>query len=330
MSDPGHYDPEHASCSAKCAPLSEKLPHQEKLPESYALGDRLRWDAPWVDVSLWAELPFWLMMNNAALSIEVSGHTFPVSTHDNYFELFFGEVTDSRSQVGYRGPFKKRDELSEATRQAMAAHPEADYMWRKCKTVVKIGSRCSEDVWNAVMEEPSPRNREGRLYIAELCRAHVPVLNCLVQNYRLATYDYFAFEVAPWDVPAWNVDRGRNSVSTNIVGYRQWDYKPAVVDASKKPTVYRLIDAEDLRKQVPIPPTPGELELLDALNLMERGDYSGAVRRVTTAIEVVVEHVVGKAIESAKGKREAEKFLSDTRMRFDKRVSIYQSSLVSG
>jgi hypothetical protein len=36
----------------------------------------------------------------------------------------------------------------------------------------------------------------------------------------------------------------------------------------------------------------GELELLDAVNLMERGDYSGAVRRIITAIEAELESVL--------------------------------------
>jgi hypothetical protein len=34
--------------------------------------------------------------------------------------------------------------------------------------------------------------------------------------------------------------------------------------------------------------TPAELELLDGRALMERGDYTGAIRRTTTALEVVV------------------------------------------
>lgn len=97
-----------------------------------------------------------------------------------------------------------------------------------------------------------------------------------------------------------------------------------VEDPSKKPEVYKLIDASDFRNQVSPVATPGELELLDALNLMERGDYSGAVRRVTTAIEVIVEDVAGKAVEAANGKPAAEKFLKDTRMRFEDRIKMYQ------
>jgi hypothetical protein len=58
---------------------------------------------------------------------------------------------------------------------------------------------------------------------------------------------------------------------------------------------------------------------------MERGDYSGAVRRVTTAIEVVVEAVVGKEIERAEGNAVATNFLNATRMNFKRRIDKYQS-----
>jgi hypothetical protein len=69
-----------------------------------------------------------------------------------------------------------------------------------------------------------------------------------------------------------------------LVPYRGWDDRP--------PEMFHLIDGEQLHDQLNTESTPGEFELLDALNLIERGDYSGAVRRVTTAIEVVVEAVL--------------------------------------
>lgn len=53
------------------------------------------------------------------------------------------------------------------------------------------------------------------------------------------------------------------------------------------------------------PISPGELELMDALNLMQRGDYSGAVRRVTTAIEVAVEAAVEQDVSAQDGEEAA-------------------------
>jgi hypothetical protein len=57
---------------------------------------------------------------------------------------------------------------------------------------------------------------------------------------------------------------------------------------------------------------------------MERGDYSGAVRRITTALEVIVESVVSKAVELAEGKKSAAKFLKDTETNFPRRVEKYE------
>jgi hypothetical protein len=297
------------------------------LPEHYAIGDSLNWDAPWIDVRLWTELPFWLMVNNSTVPIECGGHEFAIAIHDNYFELFFGEATDSRTTVGYRGPLKKRENLPQTVKQAMDQHPNGSYMWRKCKTYLKVESRCNEDVWNAARKDEVPRANEVKLYLSKLCRGHIPVINKLIQKYRLTTYDYFAFEVAPWDVPRWFIEREGHAIHATIHNYREWDVKPLLFnlkDPSEKPKVYNFIEADELRNQIQVVATPGELELLDALNLMERGDYSGAVRRITTAIEVVVEHVAGKAMEAAHGKQAAEKFLNSTRMRFDERHKTYQ------
>jgi hypothetical protein len=69
--------------------------------------------------------------------------------------------------------------------------------------------------------------------------------------------------------------------------------------------------------------TPGELELLDAINLMERGNYSDAVRRITTAIEVVVEAVTGDLVEQHEGKQAAAKFLKNTMTNFPRRIAKY-------
>ena len=306
------------------------------LPQKFAPGDDLNWNAPWIDVRLWVELPFWLMLDNTTVPVEIEGHEFEVAVHDNYFELYGRLVTDSRSSVCYRGPLKKLDDLSDDIKKLRKSKLDIPFMWRKCKTVLKIATRCNEEVWGSAIAERKLRESTVRLYLEELCKAHVPVVNRLVQSYRLATYYYFAFEVAPWDVPRWWIERGGHAVSSLLVPYRGWDMKPVLykrgtysfkppVGPTRPPTVYQMIRGEDLRKQVSATATPGEFELLDAMNFMERGDYSGAVRRYTTAIEVVVEAMVGEKIEAVQGKRDAEKFLKATRTKFDRRVSKYEA-----
>lgn len=300
---------------------------QISVPSHYTIGDSLDWAPPWIDVELWVELPFWLMVENATIQVQLEGHTFPIGIHDNYFNLYAEEVTDSQFSVLYRGPKKNQEELPKQLRDAIMQKADASLMWRKSKTYLKVGTRCNEDVWKAAGTKEIPRMNEAKRYLSELCRAHIPVINKLIQAYRLATYDYFAYEVAPWDVPHWSINHNGSGVSSTLVCYRDWDGKPFTfpMSAPEKATIYQLIPAEGLQNQISFASSPGELELLDALNLMERGDYSSAVRRITTAIEVIVEAVAEKAVEAAKGKAAAEKFLKDTRMRFDQRLKTYQT-----
>jgi hypothetical protein len=281
---------------------------------SWGLGQELNWDAPWVDVCLRVELPFWLMVDNTTISIEVGGHTFPVALHGETFELHGKWISDSKEGVAYQGPLKKNEDLSENIQKILRENPDLNILWRKCKTVLKITTRCNEDVWKRA-QAGGEHVRPVSLYLEELCRAHMPVVNRLIQGYRLATYDYFAFEVAPWDVPYWHIERGARAVRCILFPYRGWDHRPMV----------QLIEGEQLQSNFTTEATPGEFELLDALNLIERGDYSGAVRRVTTAIEVVVEAVLERALITAEGNAAAAKFLKDTRRDFLRRVTKYES-----
>ena len=78
-------------------------------------------------------------------------------------------------------------------------------MSRKCKTVLRIHSDCNKDVLAASREKD--RQKEcGLCFISQsFCEAHFDIVNRLIQQYRLATYDYFAYELSPWDIPIWFV-----------------------------------------------------------------------------------------------------------------------------
>ena len=49
-------------------------------------------------------------------------------------------------------------------------------------------------------------------YFAALCASLVPVVNEVILRYRLATYDFFPFEVSPWDVPVWFVQTAQGDL----------------------------------------------------------------------------------------------------------------------
>jgi hypothetical protein len=285
-------------------------------PENFLVGQDLDWQAPWIDVTLRVELPFWLMVDNVALPIDVAGCQFMVSLHGESFELHVGdELSDSKSFVAYHGPLKKREELSDQVQRLLRRRPKPSAQWRKCKTVLKIKSRCNEDVWNKGCVD-APFRPSVAIYLAELCRAHIPVVNRLINAYRLSTYDPFPFEVSPWDVPYWLIEHGTSQLSV-LVPYRGWDHVPRSLDqinGVKK--LYRLTEPGRLRAAIEQSATPGEFELLDAINLMERGNYSDAIRRITTAMEVIVEHLTSGMFQV--GKR--------NQVSFYRRLERYQST----
>jgi hypothetical protein len=293
-------------------------------PESFAVGQDLDWNAPWVEVTLRVELPFWLMVDNTTASINVGGHEFPVSLHGETFELHVGKISDSKEGAIYHGPIRKTEDLSSGIKELLRTRPELNPLWRKCKTTLKITSRCNEDVWNK-RTSGNPFRPSVALYLLCLCGAHIPVVNKLIQGYRLATYDHFVFEVAPWDVPYWYAERGENSALCNLLPYRGWDHKPVslIAEPDGRRHFYSLVEPSQLLERMSEIPTPGELELLDSINLMERGNYSDAVRRITTAIEVIIESVTGDLVEQYEGEQAAARFLKETRTNFPRRVTKY-------
>jgi hypothetical protein len=87
---------------------------------------------------------------------------------------------------------------------------------------------------------------------------------------------------------------------------------------------YKLIDVAELQSAMSIEPSAGEYELLDALNFMERGDYSDAVRRLTTAIEVQLESVLRQELLKLHPVAEVEKKLKASENDFPGRLRQYE------
>ena len=100
-------------------------------PENYSIDDEINWDAPWVDVCLRVELPFWLMVDNITLPIEVCGHIFPVRVHGESFELHGRFVTDSKESVAYQGRFKQKEELSNEIQNVLREESRAEHSLAK-------------------------------------------------------------------------------------------------------------------------------------------------------------------------------------------------------
>ena len=176
---------------------SPKIP---PTPSTYWVGQDLDWEATTLQVDLRVELPFWLMIPDCIQEVEVHGHKFKIEIKEGYIELYAGAIADSRFNCVYLGPQQKLSpELEKSIKEA-----DLPVLSRKCKTVLIIHSDCNEDVLLASNDTNNKRrNGSASLYLTSFCDAHIEVINHLIQQYRLSTYDYFPFEISPWDVPIW-------------------------------------------------------------------------------------------------------------------------------
>lgn len=286
-------------------------------PRSVTFGDTLDWASPLIPVDLLVELPFWLMIDDCELDLPLGPAQIPVRVHDKHREVYAGEVRDSRTTLVYRGP---RPELMHPDITRLAVEQGLVLAERPSRTVLRLGSTAHSDVFSAVSDSDEPatprRRLEAEAYLASLCEAHLQVVNDLIQRYRLATYDYFAYEVSPWDVPVWTVDAPSGGVTIRLLPYWDWDSKPTLVGPDRPggpdlpPRPFRFTDVATLLGTMPSDATPGELELLDARSLMERGDYTGAVRRTATALEAVVGWALAAALRDQHDEAEVQRRLS--------------------
>lgn len=289
--------------------------------QDFGVGDTINWDAAWENAVLWVELPFWLMVPDCSLTVDTSGHAYKVDVVSTFSELYAEEIRDSKSSCVYVGHFPPR--LDPALAQELEDQ-QAPILPRKCKTVLRIYSRCNADVFSAADEQDSRRSRDANYYLAALCEAHLAIVNQVIQHYRVATYDYFPHEVSPWDVPIWMVDSPRGFIRSLLLPYAGWDLKPQIGPMGGELQEYRLISPDELQNALSVSASPGELELLDARTLMERGDYSGAVRRITTALEVITEAVLADELRKKYSEEEVQRRLEASRNDYPGRVRQYE------
>lgn len=297
-----------------------KVDQPDNLPDSFDAFSDMDWHAACIPVVIFVELPYWLMVSDCTLEVEVNRFVFMVDIRNEYSELYAIEVRDSRRTRLHIGPTPAR--LSQETIREIEEN-KIPVLPRKCKTVLKIHSSCNEAVLAA--EEGVDRSANmAKFYLRAFCEAHLAVINKVVQQYRLSTYDYFPFEVSPWDIPVWLIDTPSSGVSVTLVNYAGWDRKPHVYKRPDQREEYSLITPTELQSGMGKVPTAGEFELLDALNRMERGDYSGAVRRITTAIEAVLEAVLRTELLKIYPETDVERRLDASQNDFPGRLRQYQ------
>lgn len=296
------------------------------IPESFTFGDGIDWSSKLEPIPLYVELPFWMMVPAGDLDVEWSGVTFRVNIMRSWMEVFAVEVLDSKLTVLHHGPLGKWTPPADVAENLAAK--EVPLISRPCKTIIRLNTRAHLSAFRDIDPEKEPPRAaaEQHAYWASLCEAHIPVLNELIQRYRLVSYDYFAYEVSAWDVPVWYLGYGDLARRTVLLPYNEWDSKPTLTRDGDKPGAplvtdeFRFAEVEDLAAATSRDATPGEFDLLDARGLLDRGDYTGAVRRIVTAIEAVTEWALRRELEKKYAESEVESKLSKTENDFPGRL----------
>ena len=138
-------------------------------------------------------------------------------------EVYLGEVTDSRATVIHQGPLLDEWQPSDEVAASLAGQ-DVSVLRRPCKTMLRLTSMPTPARPANWTERAIPRLRADQMvYRASLCEAHVPVVNELIQRYRLLTYDYFAHQVSAWDVPIWYVKHDGACYRASFLRCKEWD-----------------------------------------------------------------------------------------------------------
>jgi hypothetical protein len=252
----------------------------------------------------------------------VHGHGFEIEIRDDYMERYAPVICDSRSTCIYIGPSDPKS--FSPTLAKRLKRDKIPLMDRKCKTTLCIHSSCNKSVLELINQDKKPKHAASE-YLKSFCKAHIEVINDIVQHYRLSTYDYFAYEVSPWDVPIWFIRSEIVDERIVLLDYAKWDMKPVIYENKiRPPEPYSLIEPSVLQVGMTIEPSAGEFELLDALNFMERGDYSDAIRRITTAIEAQLQSVLREELLKRWPVAEVDQKLEASKNDFDGRLRQYQ------
>ena len=105
------------------------------IPESYWIGQELNWEASPADVVLFCELPFWVMVPNCSIEVEVNNYKFKVEIRDDLIEKYAGLVGSSKSGWIYVGPpYPDPNQLDTETKKNIEEH-NVSVVDRKCKSV---------------------------------------------------------------------------------------------------------------------------------------------------------------------------------------------------
>lgn len=301
----------------KSEPLS--LVPREEWPERVRLGDLLKWGSSLVEIDLYVELPFWLLVEPSAYTVTLGPCSLQLSIIQDAVEVQYGKrYRNSHSNA------RSFHEITEPLIQQLDKVKDNSLNYRVLRTVIKIRTKCLDDAITAAGDKEERRRQEAAHYFQSLVFGHFDFVNRLLVAYALTAEDAFSYELSEWDLPFWFVNRGQSWIPVSLMPYFTYDQMPFVRDWDGNRQAIALTNPESIKKALRTRPAPGRLEALDAWSLFYRGRYTDAVRLLATSVEVSLENAIVKELQAKnKSQKEIEKRLAETFNDFDARLDDY-------
>jgi len=295
------------------------------------------WGGGCIPIQLMVELPFWLMIPDCEISITHEDATVRASIRGEYMAVSDGPLFYASHHNGvFIGP---NDDLKVGEQlPPVVARTEAP-IYRPMKTVVVFRPEVMEDAVIALQEPVSRTQQElcearrkvrrinrAAQYLQSLAYGHVPFLNRLITDYRIASRDPFAFQVSQWNVPVWFAEHNDKLIRVCLLPYSDNDWYPTLrrLEGGERSHFYAA-NPHAVEVQARADVAPGTLEILDAQSLMYRGYVADAVRSAVTAIEVALEWQITKLLShNGQTEQQIQSRLAESWNDFDERVADYE------
>lgn len=297
-------------------------PDEAMTPEFVGIGSSLNWDSPLRQFAFSVELPFWLLMPSSSLRVTVGDFTTVVVIENEGIEIQHGRQfrRTHRNTVFMGG--------TEASKKAMAPVRAIldGGLFRATRTLLLIETYAIEDALNAFWGENGPRYQDASCYFASLALGHLPVVNKVINAYRMASVDPFAHEVTAWDIPVWFVCRPPDSQPIYLQPHLVEDWYPTIRKGlqSDDEVQYFSATADAVEQKLAKGESPGEVEMLDGWSLFHSGRFGDSIRSFVTAIEVLVESEIRRLLaERRHTQEEIDSRLDETRNNFENRLTDY-------
>jgi hypothetical protein len=289
-------------------------------PQNIWPGSSLDWSSPKVDVRLYVELPFWLMMPDGIYDVTYEETTLQIEVAHQCDE---GQTSRYHLKNHPATVFIKRDG-EKAPEDVVARLNKSEDGWSIIvhRTTLIISTKIIQSVLDATRGEDPVKLAHAGAYLNSLAVGHVPLANALITAYRRASYDPFAQDVTEATVPIWFLRHGDEFTRLSIYPYHDHAWRPRAPVEGDVPL--DLATREEVVKFLDTPETPGESILMDAWSYYYTGRFSDSIRALITSVEVLLEAKLAE-LHRAKGKTpdQVEAALNVTATKFLSRLDEY-------